>query len=126
MEQNWAYPPVSRSKQASLSPRGDGTIICTQKFAIPWGNSVRIFLAATIGLSLICSKVSSQSNKYRDEAMLLKKTILQHHVAPRPLDDKFSEWVFHDFLEELDPDRLYFTENDLSLLQPSATRLDDE
>src|SRR4051812_36477527 len=58
--------------------------------------------------------------------MLLKKTILQYHVAPRELDDKFSACVFTELLEELDPDYLYFTDEDLVVLRPYAVKIGDE
>ena len=62
----------------------------------------------------------------QQEAIQLKKKLLEFHVSPRPLDDKFSVDVFDFLLKSLDPDKLYFTQQDLNELKAFRTKIDDE
>ncbi len=41
-------------------------------------------------------------------------------------DDAFSVWVYHHVLEELDPDRIYFTQADTATLAVFRRQLDNE
>jgi carboxyl-terminal processing protease len=69
---------------------------------------------------------SQQSVSVQYEAAQLKKKIQEHHVSPRPVDDTFSAIVFHNLLEMLDPDRIYFTKQDVAELGLYKTKIDDE
>ena len=62
----------------------------------------------------------------QQEALQLKKKMLEHHVSPRPVNDLFSETVFNYFLESLDPDKLYFTQQEINDLAAFKTKIDDE
>jgi carboxyl-terminal processing protease len=71
--------------------------------------------------------VNGQNAKnYKDEAQLLKKAIVENHFAPRKIDNQFSVLVFDHFLDELDPNRLYFTVDDIKKLYAFRQTLDDE
>jgi carboxyl-terminal processing protease len=71
--------------------------------------------------------VNGQNAKnYKDEAQLLKKAIVENHFAPRRIDNQFSALVFDHFLDELDPNRLYFTVDDIKKLYTFRQTLDDE
>lgn len=63
---------------------------------------------------------------YQKEAQVLVQTINGFHFSPRPVDDKFSNWVLDQVLEELDPQRIYFTSSQISILQKSSAAIDDE
>ena len=52
--------------------------------------------------------------------------MLEHHVSPRPVDDAFSEFVFDHLLQTLDPNRIYFTKEDITNLVLYKTKIDDE
>jgi carboxyl-terminal processing protease len=71
--------------------------------------------------ALAQSPVSAQQ-----EALQLKKKILEHHVSPKPVNDLFSETVFDYFFESLDPDKLYFTQQEINDLAVYKTKIDDE
>lgn len=62
----------------------------------------------------------------RQEITWLKTSLLNQHVAPRTIDDQFSTDLFMKVLEDLDPDRIFFTEKELALLRPFENSLDDE
>lgn len=63
---------------------------------------------------------------FKTEAQLLKKVILQKHYSTPQLNDAYSARVFDDFLDDLDPDRLFFTAVEIKSLQVFRDKLDDE
>jgi carboxyl-terminal processing protease len=88
-------------------------------------NKLQILLQGACVLLFFIS-AQSQPLKNRDEARLLKTTLLKFHVSPPTIDDHFSAWIYDSFLDELDPERLYFTEPDLRSLEVYRNKLDDE
>jgi carboxyl-terminal processing protease len=82
-----------------------------------------------IAIYLFCFPFSlnaQQQENLRQEAMLLRKTFLNSHYAPRTLDDKFSEQVFNRFINSLDPSHIYFTADNIKELSVYKFQLDDE
>lgn len=89
-------------------------------------------IAFYIGLpSFILGLVSFQSNQDFElkEALLLKsllKHIEQRHFAPVPIDDKYSEDVFSEYLERVDPGKRILLEEEVSHLSRYEDDLDDQ
>src|SRR5688572_7833375 len=69
---------------------------------------------------------AQQTVSVRNEAVQLKKIILDQHVSPRPVDDAFSEIVFNHLIEELDPEKLYFTQKEIAELAAYKNKIDDD
>ena len=90
-----------------------------------WKN-IFLVCAACFATPAFSQQPGVANKNYRDEAQLLKNAILANHYSPRKIDDQFSKWVYHTFLNELDPDRLYFTQEDLKILEPYYNKIDDE
>jgi carboxyl-terminal processing protease len=72
------------------------------------------------------SAVAQMSVSVEQEAAQLKKNLLEHHVSPRPIDDLFSQDVFKIFFELLDPEKLYFTSDEINQFSGFNTKIDDE
>jgi carboxyl-terminal processing protease len=88
---------------------------------------MKIFCITLIVPLMCCVTIcDGQVKDFRQQALLLKKALQQNHVSPRNIDDQFSEWLYESFLEELDPELLYFSEEDLKTISSYATKLDDE
>lgn len=86
-------------------------------------------LRCTFSLVFLIAGLSTfgqTSVSVQQEAIQLKKKLLEFHVSPRPIDDKFSVDVFDFLLKSLDPDKLYFTQQDLNELKAFRTKIDDE
>lgn len=66
------------------------------------------------------------SQDFRKEAESLVRIILRHHLQPRPVDNSFSVFVYDHMLDELDPQRLYFTRQDLRTIEKYQILIDDE
>jgi carboxyl-terminal processing protease len=62
----------------------------------------------------------------KQEANQFKKNLLEHHVNPRPIDDSFSKDVFDLFLKILDPNRQFFSQQDIAQISVYRTMIDDE
>jgi carboxyl-terminal processing protease len=90
----------------------------------------RIDLTLVFSLFAICcvthSSLGQTSAKFSAEARMLKKTLVEKHIQPRPMDDNYSAWVFDNTIDDLDPDRVYFTKEDLNSLLVYRRKIDEE
>src|SRR5688500_11215298 len=85
--------------------------------------------ATLVFLLIILSLTGYGQQKTRSvktEISLLKTSLAKHHVQPRAIDDAFSSDMFDKLIEELDPDKIFFTGGDIAALEPFRTKLDDE
>jgi len=57
---------------------------------------------------------------------MITRMVNKFHVDPKPVDSKFSTEVFSAMLNNADPDRIYFTRNDIDRLGVYKTTLDKE
>jgi len=73
-----------------------------------------------------CFTASAQVNKFRNQAITLKRVIERQHYSPRPVDDKFSASLFDELIDRLDADKLFFTADDIKQLSTYRLQLDDE
>jgi carboxyl-terminal processing protease len=75
----------------------------------------------------IVQAISAQQPKnFSTEARMLKKTILENHVQPVSVDNKYSRWVFDQFINNIDPDRLFFTQEDIRSVETLRDKIDDD
>ncbi|MCB0856276.1 MAG: hypothetical protein KDD63_28855, partial [Bacteroidetes bacterium] len=79
-------------------------------------------------LILISSPLFSpgQDNPSCNEAWKIVQTIEKFHFEPRPVDDEFSALVFETFIDELDPEKMFFTQTEIARLEPFKLKIDDE
>ncbi|RBP53300.1 carboxy terminal-processing peptidase [Arenicella xantha] len=47
------------------------------------------------------------------------------HYSPKSLDDDYSARIFEDYLKTLDPNKVYFTQQDIDTFEPYRFKLDD-
>lgn len=83
-----------------------------------------IFISLFLLLSL--HGLAQQPIAVQDEARQLKKIITQHHINPKPVNDQFSAFVFDHLLHELDPEKLYFTQQEITELSAYKNKIDDD
>lgn len=84
-----------------------------------------VFILAFVSVMILEAPAQSPGN-FANEARLLKKALIENHVQPRKIDDKYSAWVFDHFIEELDPERTFFTEKDIAAITSLRTKIDDD
>lgn len=68
----------------------------------------------------------SKPRNVKQEITWMKNALMQYHVEPKAIDDSFSADLFQTLLEDLDPDKIYFTNADLASLESYQHSLDDE
>ena len=86
---------------------------------------LRIALTLVIYLLPLGNTTYSQGSS-QQQAKALIQTIQQKHYSPRTIDDDFCRFLFDQFLESLDPEKLFFTIADLNALSSFRKLLDDE
>ena len=84
------------------------------------------YILKTVFLTVSIYTLAQQPVSFQNEALKLKKLILQHHFDPRPVNDLFSVKVFDHVLDALDPERLYFTQQDIIALSAFKNKIDDD
>jgi carboxyl-terminal processing protease len=62
----------------------------------------------------------------KQELFWLRNALVKNHVEPKVIDNNFSKDVFDKLMEEIDPEKLYFTQTEIKSLEPFRTSLDDE
>ena len=84
------------------------------------------YILKTVFFTVSISTLAQQPASVKNEALQLKKLILQHHFDPKPVDDHFSAKVFDHVLNALDPEKLYFTQQDITALSAFKYKIDDD
>lgn len=59
-------------------------------------------------------------------AQIVARMITQRHISHAEVDDQVSQKLFKRYLKALDPQKLYFTKNDVDSLAKYSTVLDDQ
>ncbi|MCD9019085.1 carboxy terminal-processing peptidase [Parachryseolinea silvisoli] len=93
--------------------------------------SFRRLLPLSLGLAAICTGARAQGHvpatmNFKTEAFLLKNKIVAEHYSPPAIDDAFSAAAFDLFMDNLDPERLIFTDGEVQALKTYRDKLDDE
>ncbi len=81
-------------------------------------------IAAVMAVLVFCSNKQSNAN----EPLLIRLTdaMSEQHYAPLKIDDKFSEMVYQNLLNNLDDDKHFFTEEDILKLSVFKKSIDDQ
>ena len=73
---------------------------------------IPIILLAVILLSF---NIKQNPDPEKDKVLLglIRYALTQGHYEPQDLNDDFSKAVYQDFIDDLDPTRRFFTQEDL-------------
>ncbi len=86
-------------------------------------------LALLLGTtSLFARDNSEESDPEKDKVIVyvLNNILSRYHYVNKQLDDDFSEHVYTDFINALDPRRRYFTQEDLAEFSQYKYRIDNQ
>ncbi len=78
-------------------------------------------VACSVFLSFTGQAQSFQ--KAADNALIITRMAAKFHFAPVPLNDSFSVQVFNAYLQQADPEKVYFTQTDINQLSANKTTL---
>jgi len=87
-----------------------------------------LLLAMLIAFASCSFTTKSFDNPDRDKLLiqLISYVLEQGHFEPKDLDDAFSEKVFYDYLEQLDPFKRYFYQSDIKEFEAYKLKIDDQ
>ena len=88
----------------------------------------KIILPLVFIVTLFTSYQTNANTDPKDKVLLtiLKYVLTQGHYEPQNIDDAFSEKVFNDFIENLDPSKRYFLQSDIDEFSKYKTEIDDQ
>lgn len=84
------------------------------------------FLIAFASCSFTSKKFDDNPDKDKLLIQLITYVLDNGHFNPQDLNDNFSENVFEDYLNQLDPFKRYFYESDIKEFEAFKTQLDDQ
>ncbi len=84
------------------------------------------FLIAFASCSFTSKKFDDNPDKDKLLIQLITYVLDNGHFNPQDLNDSFSENVFEDYLNQLDPFKRYFYESDIKEFEAFKTQLDDQ
>ncbi len=84
-----------------------------------------IILLAAVLLSF---NIRKNADPEKDKILLglIKYALTQGHYQPQEIDDDFSEAIYNDFIEDLDPAKRFFTQEDINSFEVYKDKIDDE
>ncbi|PID68686.1 MAG: tail-specific protease [Flavobacteriales bacterium] len=84
-----------------------------------------VFILAGI---LVSFNIKQKSDPEKDKILLrlLKYALMQGHYQPQEINDDFSERVFTGFIDNLDPLKRFFTQEDIKALSIYKDKIDDQ
>jgi len=90
--------------------------------------SAALFLLLISFASCSFTKKFDDPNKDKDRVLLdiVQYVLAKAHFSPVQLDDAFSKKVFESYLKNLDPQKRYFLQSDLTEFKKYETQLDDD
>jgi carboxyl-terminal processing protease len=80
-------------------------------------------LALTLIFILSGSGPALGQTSFRNDLSQLEKLLSEHHVQPRPVDDSLSCDVVQSLLRMIDPDKLYYTQAEVSRIIACQSKL---
>jgi carboxyl-terminal processing protease len=88
----------------------------------------KILLPLFFVVSLFTSFQTNANSDPKEKVLItiLKYVLTQGHYQPQQIDDSFSEKVYNDFLERLDPSKRYFLQSDIDEFSKYKTKIDDQ
>ena len=82
--------------------------------------SIILFLFSSIHI------YAQQGSTLRNKAIILRRFLEQHHYQPLTWNDSSSIHLYNKWINELDDEKIFFTQKDISALDPLKYKLDDE
>ena len=99
-------------------------------------NGLKLSLIAGISLSITAGTAFADIKKVSDAELTMDKNLSYDlhstlywlrfgHYSPKELDDEYSSRVFDAYIKVLDPNKVYFTREDMDGFEKYRTKLDD-
>jgi carboxyl-terminal processing protease len=83
-------------------------------------------LLAFASCSFTSKKIDVDTDKDKALIDLISNVLQQGHFDPKDIDDDFSEAIFDEYINQIDPYKRYFHESDIKEFEKFKTQLDDQ
>jgi len=83
-------------------------------------------LLAFASCSFTTKNIDDDTDKDKILMELITMALQQAHFQPKDINDKFSEAIFNDYIDQIDPYKRYFYESDIKEFEKYKTELDDQ
>ncbi len=85
-------------------------------------------LILVIAFLLVSFKPNINNTDEKDKVLvtILKYMLTKGHYNPQEINDGFSEKIFDDFIDNLDPAKRYFLQSDIDEFSKFKTKIDDQ
>ena len=87
-----------------------------------------ITLFLTSNIQSQTNTTNSNSNPEKDKILvyILRNILTRSHFVVKEMNDEFSEYVFHEFINGLDPNKRYFTKRDIKNFEKHKYDIDNQ
>lgn len=89
-------------------------------------NPVKLHVIAVFLVAVMSAQAQPAPRQVSTDARLLKNTLLEKHVQPRTIDNTYSTWVYDHVILQLDPEKIYFSKEDLNVIAAYREMIDDD
>ena len=83
-------------------------------------------LLAFASCSFTTKTIDDDTDKDKILMELITMALQQGHFQPKDINDNFSEAIFNDYIDQIDPYKRYFYESDIKEFEKYKTELDDQ
>ena len=85
----------------------------------------RVLLFVPLVTLMFCFNSPKNDDERMQLIMINVKNLLAYHYHPKPINDAYSEEVYNNYFESLDPAKRYFLQSDMDEFAKHKTKLDD-
>ena len=87
-----------------------------------------IFPILIIAGMLLGFRMANEPDPEKDKILvgLVRYALKQGHYEPHQINDEFSQKVFNDFIDQLDPYKRFFLQSDIEELEVYRNMIDDQ
>jgi len=87
-----------------------------------------IFPIVLLAGILLSFNIKQNPDPEKDKVLLglIRYALTQGHYEPQDLNDDFSKAVYEDFIDDLDPTRRFFTQEDIQIFALYEDKIDDQ
>lgn len=82
-------------------------------------------MALLVATTIFAQKLSAEKAADATTTKLVCEMVARYHISQNEIGDKTSAALLERFIEQLDPQKLYFLKSDIDVLRQSRTELDD-
>lgn len=88
-------------------------------------SSLALAMVLLLATTIFAQQLSTKAPEDGKTARLVADMISQYHIKQAPIDDQISSKLLDAYLKQLDPQKLYLTQDDVDSLNDFRTQLDD-